>query len=143
MTLEVTTSDLNLIKLTVLNFQLCVLCQTKLFLNSKTSIHMQLTFLVSHNPSLNLTTSPQSTQSLLNMSLNLSLSNKPSPSSHADSRSVTLSLMSPPLFKSCNPLSHHTSSIQVWQPLITSHLLYSSLATSDHITPPLFKSGNL
>ena len=64
---------------------------------------MNVTFLVTHNPSLSLKTSPQSTQSLLNMSLNLSLSHKTSSSIHADSLLVTLSLlMSPPLFKPRN-----------------------------------------
>ena len=65
---------------------------------------MYVTFLVTHNPSLSLITFPQSTQSLLlNMSLNLSLSHKTSPSIHADSRIVILSLlMSTPLFKPRN-----------------------------------------
>ena len=78
---------------------------------------MNVTFLVTHNPSLSLKTSPQSTQSLLNMSLNLSPSHKTSPTSHADSRIVPF--------------------------LCLCHLLYSSPSTSDHITQPLLVSCNL
>ena len=52
-------------------------------------------------------------------------------------------------FNSCrlsysHPFSAYVnSSIQAPQPLITSHLLYPSPATSDHITQPLLVSCNL
>ena len=120
-------------KLMVLKFQLYVLCQTKLFLNSKTSIHNSHAcnlsrdtqpLLKPHNLSWIQAISPQHVTQPFPKSQNLSF------------KSFRLSFSHP--FP-----AYVTSSIQVRQPLITSHLLFSSLATSDHITQPLLVSCNL